>query len=800
MSAVPQPSPSRSGRHPGHAPAGPQPQEGAVTPRIGRAMELATVHRLLVDDRVRLLTLTGTAGVGKTRLALETAAALEHDRSTFDAVHMVPLAAVTAPEHVLAEIAKATGVRDGGAVPLLESIRIAAQDRRILLILDTFEHLTPASADLATLLEGCPGVTLLVTSRTPLHLSGEREVTVAPLAVSQPAQPGELPDAVALFVTAARTVNPDFALTPESHAIIADVCQRLDGIPLAIELAASHTRDLSLDQLQGRLDRHLGTPSGRSRDLPPRQRSMHAAIAWSYDLLPPEDQALLRRLSVFPGGFTAATVEAMGDPDAERPPLTSLANLVDASLAHSFTDTAGELRFVFFDAVREYGREQQDRHQEEDAHQLMANALIAFVQEVEPTIYRGRDLAVQLARIDAELNNLRAAMTWADTHAPDLLATLSASLGQYWLRRSMLHEGRTWAERALSHGARLDDRQRLRAMIDRNRMMTYQGDPAVAAAHAEAAALARQLGDPDRELDTIASRMVAAMIRRDYEAVAPLVERAWQIERDHPARQRLSAGRRESIRILGALASMECGDLDTAMTLVRESQIYARVEGDESVAMIASRVLGGIQSTQGYPAEAIRHYQDALRAYYGVGERWISAVVVLEIAWEFVQRQPTLAARLFGVGDHLMASIGHAPMGGLRTPPNRWRHLKPDPGDPEAWDAAYTAGFAEPLEPAIDAILALSYPEAIAPPAPPLDPRNEASPASRPMPALSQREREVLACIAAGRTDREIATALGISYRTTTTYVANIFAKLNVRSRAGAAAIAVRFGLDQPDA
>ncbi|MGN6030776.1 MAG: helix-turn-helix transcriptional regulator [Thermomicrobiales bacterium] len=787
-------------------PMTPQPAWPAASPWVGREAELATIHRLLVDQGVRLLTLTGTAGVGKTRLAHEAVASFTRDNDPFDTIVVVPLAAVVDSETVVAEIAKAMGLRDGGGIPLPDSIRLACGDRRTLLVLDTFEHVTAAREDLTGLLAACPDLTMLVTSRTPLHVYGEQQVTVEPfpeaVAVVRESGSGEipdpLPDAVALFLEHLRLADPGFVLTLDAYARIAAICQRLDGIPLAIELAASRTRELGLSQLQDRLDRRLHALQRDSPDVPMRQRSMNGAIAWSYDLLPPEDRTLLRRVSIFPGGFSVAAVEAVSDDHSSRPALASLSSLVDSSLIRPVTDAAGEDRFACFEAVREFAREQLERQGESQAaHRRMAETLIAFGREIEPNLYRGRDLPTQLSRIDAELPNLRAAMTWADTHDPALLVALSAPLGQYWLRRSMLTEGRSWAERILAHGDDLSPSQRLRALVDRSRMMTYQADPGVSAVHAEATALARAIGDAERELDILASRIVATMIRGDYADVRGLLAEAQRIERANPVPVRLNAGRPQVLRILGAVAIMEEGDLDTATALVRESLIIARVEQDEAVAMIASRVLGGIQSSQGYHAEAFGHFQQALRAYFRVGERWTSAVATLEIAWEVIEVRPALSARLFGIADHLMASIGLGPIGNRDSPPRRWRHLKGIAIEPGVWDEAYQAGFAEPLAQAVESVLVLEYPGASGRRSPQA---NAPSVDPAPLTALSRREREVLALIIEGRTDRDIATQLGIRYRTTTTYVASIFAKLHVTSRAGAAAMAVRYGLDRPEA
>ncbi|MGC4105801.1 MAG: LuxR C-terminal-related transcriptional regulator [Thermomicrobiales bacterium] len=766
-------------------------------PCIGRTEERATIRRLLMDEKVRLLTLTGTAGVGKTRLAIQATAEILHETDRFENAWFVPLASVSDPAMVMVTIATALGIRDGGNIPLNEAIIAAVQGTSTLVVLDTFEHVTAAASELAHLLDTCPDISLLITSRTPLHIYGEQLMAVGPLATSVPTPidrlPAVLPDAIAVFVERVRATNPGFVLTPESYVLMADICTRLEGIPLAIELAASRTRVLSLSQLQTRLDRRLRILGDGPRDAPARQQSMASAVAWSYDLLSPQDQAALRHLAVFPAGFTIEAVERMAIDPAEQSAISALSSLADSSLLRQHVDEAGELRFVMFDAVREYGRELLERQDEvEDAQRAMAAMMLAVVLEMEPSLYRGRNLPYYLGRIDAEIDNLRASMSWAARHEPETLASLSTALGQYWLRRSMLQEGRIWAERVLELGPAVTPKSRLRAMIDRVRMMTYQSDDDLDSAYKEALAFARQLGDPHREIDLLVTHIVDGAIRREPQRSLQDFAAARKLMKSSGSGNQLSSGRPQVIRILGALVAMETGDLDLALSLVREAQIIARTEQDEAVTMIVSRVLGGISAAQGYHAEAFGHYREALQGYWSVGERWTTADVLVDIAWEFSQVRPDLTARLFGLSDQIMALIGLSPTANRNRPPVRIKDPVIAPIDDEAWEAAYQTGLTRSINAAIEEVLALQFPEAPAPAT------------TRPMAAptaatnLSRREREVLIQIAAGLTDREIAQKLGISYRTTTTYVASIFSKLAVTSRAAAAAFAVRHGLDLP--
>ena len=775
----------------------------APGPCIGRTSEIAAIEDLLGPEHVRLLTLTGPGGIGKTRLAIEAARSLLRDHTWFDAVRFVPLDGVSTSDMVIVEIAKALDIRDGGAIPLVDAIGLVIRNRRMLVILDTFEHVTDAGIDLARLLDICPELSILATSRAPLRVYGEQLLTVEPLALGLHPGPGGiptvLPDAVALLVERIRAYRPDFVLTPESYAIAADICRQMEGIPLAIELAASHARALTLAELRHRLGHHPAIHGDSPYGIPTRQQSIEEVVAWSYNLLPAEDRRMLRWLSVVPAGFTIATVEAISEQGGNRHPLTSLSSLVDSSLIRQLTDDTGDVRFTLYDAVREFGLEQLAFHEEtDDAYRSLVRAHIAFAREVEPHLFRGIDLPRHLARIDAELNNLRASMSWADRRAPHLLAELFAPLGQYWLRHSMLQEGRLWAERIIAHGDLVPSPLRLRAMIDLSRMMTYQSAPGVAALHDEAMALAHSLNDVDSQLAIIVSRMVAALIQRNPAAAYALFEEATRMEATRSGSATTGPGRSQAVRGLAALAAVELGNLEVAATLARGCQNEAQATNDVAVMSIVWRAFGGIASTQGRHDTALGYFQNALQAYHRVGERWMVAVVIVEIAWELSRTMPHITAQLFGIADQMRASLGLPPIEAHDPPFARWRGTSIAPISADRWTDAYAAGRAMDAATAIafvrtlpDEVAAKEWSDAI--------PR-QAQAAQRCAPfRLSAREREVITLISEGLTDREIAARLGISYRTTTTYVASIFAKLDVGSRAAAAALAVRLGLDMPD-
>lgn len=444
----------RLGTPPTNAPTTRRGLPAALISIVGREAERTAITELLTGGR--LVTLTGVGGSGKTRLALEVAAELTE---TFaDGVVFVDLAPLRDPELVPAAIASALGIEGTSDLPLLERLAIALRDRSLLLLLDNFEHLLPAAAFVPRLLQVAPGLTALVTSRAPMRVRGERAFPVDPLAHPEP---GVAPTealaaypAVMLFVQRAHDARPDFALSDANAVPIAEICRRLDGLPLALELAAARVRHLSAEAIAARLDTRLALLTGGPRDVPQRQQTLRDTITWSDDLLPATEQRLFRRLAVFAGGCTVAAAAAVCDLDGDLPidTLDGLAALVDTGLLQRSDGPDGEPRFRQLETVREYAEERLAASGEADAvRRRHAAFFVTLAEAVEPHLLQA-GFVPWLRRLDAEVDNLRAARLWStiETDAGEAALRPVGTLWFYWFWCGALDEGRSATAAALT--------------------------------------------------------------------------------------------------------------------------------------------------------------------------------------------------------------------------------------------------------------------------------------------------------------------------------------------------------------
>jgi predicted ATPase/DNA-binding CsgD family transcriptional regulator len=757
-----------------------------ATPLIGRERELVVLRGRIIDEGAPLITVSGPPGVGKTRLATEVARVV--GESFPDGVFFVDLAPLADADLVAPAIARVLGVRDVPERPLLDSLATALAEKRVLLVLDNFEHVSEAAPVVAELLRSCPAVAVLVTSRETMRLSAERIFPVAPLAV--PAHDLSLSelrevDAVRLFIDRARAATPDFSLASENAAEVAEVCRRLDGLPLAIELTAAHANVISPGMMLERWEQGLALAMTGARDLPPRQRTLRAAFDWSYEQLPADEQSLLRRLAVFVGGFTLSAVEAacwgVADtlPRLELDPVDALSSLVRRHLVRTGADGSSDRRFVLLVPIREYLRGRLAAAGEEEAARfLQADFCIRFAEDVvEPEVDHTLQ-ADDLNRLESELGNLRAALGWLLSQGePAAAVRLATSLYYFWEAR-YVEEGRRWLETALEHaGASVSPDLRARANRAAATLAHEQGDYARARALAEeSAACSRQAGDEfalGRALQTLA---ITASAEGDGRATGLYRESLELFERTghRPGQAAILNG-------LGDLARAG-GRPQEAISLYRASVSLARETGHVRMLSVALHNLGHIALQQGNLEEARALFTEAMDASRGLGDRQTRAICLVAHAQLIAATgPPSRAATLLGAGVAQMEAAG------MRLEPidrepleRRIRAVREALGGTrfeEFWDR----GRSLTLDEALAAVER---------------PRQKRRPAGAAAAAgLTQREVQVLRLVADGLSNQQIAATLYISEHTVHRHLANIRHKLKLSSRAALAVHAARHGL-----
>jgi predicted ATPase/DNA-binding CsgD family transcriptional regulator len=750
-----------------------------LTSFVGRSQEVAALTARLAETR--LLTLTGIGGIGKSRLALEVARLA--DGAASDDVYLVELAAIAEPAGVIPAVASALGVQQTGSRSLLDGLVATLSGRDVLLLLDNCEHVAEATANLTLdLLQQCPALRVLATSRIPLDVHGEAVWRVEPLAVPDPAR---LPSrsaltryaAVRLFVDRARAARSEFRLTEQNAADVVHIAARLDGIPLAIELAAARVGVLSPHQIVQRLDDRFRLLTSESRSALPRHRTLRALIDWSYDLLDEREQILIRRLAVFAGGWSLDAAEAVcsGDGVDADDVLDLLARLVAKSLV--LADHArGEARFGLLETIREYAlgllRHSGEEHDLRQRHLVW---VLALAQQSDVQLWTSEQRG-WLARLDAELDNIRTALAWS-TGPGDAEHGLriAGCLWRFWEQRGHAGEARRWLNTLLERPGAGPTSARAMALECSVYFAHLTGDFAAADAFSkEALVMARAVGDPPALVCALLSQGILVGTSGDLVGCQAVLSEALAVAREAD----WQPGIRMALMDLGVLRRMT-GAIDEALALLEEGRAICEAAGDSYALGFYLTNLAHLDLHLGNADVAAGRTRHALAIWRDFQDTHNVAMALETLAWAVgAQRRPEQSARLLGAAEGLRELVGTALLPHWQSDHDRACATAQQALGERVFAAAWARGRAMSVEQAIDYGLA---------PSPGRRPEGDRVAGARdgaPRPVLSRREAQIARLVAQGLTNRKIAEQLVLQESTVGNHLQRIYARLGLNGRA----------------
>ncbi len=735
---------------------------------VGREKDLETSQSLILRGNVRLVTITGPPGVGKTRFAMEVASTVASEFD--DGLVFVDLAPVRDPALVLDAIARALGVVDHPDRPALQRLQRHLADRNVLLLLDNLEQVIAAAADVAELLAAGPYVKLLVTSRQPLHVRWEHRYNLLPLA---------LPDATArldrntlarhpataLFLERSRAVETGFSIDESNARTVVGICRRLDGLPLAIELAAAWVSALGLDAILARLSDHQDLPLGGPRDVPERQRTLSNAIAWSYDLLNDAERSVFRALGAFAGEIPLEAIEQVCE-GLRVDVLIPLAGLVDKNLLLRVGD--GETRFRMLETIHGFAEERLELTGEADAvRRRHAAWILGLAQRAERFIWSEHQ-AVWLERVERAHDNVRTALNWClggrDEETGVLLA---ASMHRFWFARGYIREGRRWCQIAASK-QQVSARGRALALRNLAFFLAYQGEGEQAVRLAEEAVVsARSVDEPSLMAWILLGLAQATDAVGDF-------ERSERLYREMLDMARQAGDETMATRALGQIGNTLWirGDKARARVVLEEALALARPSHDKWLMGFVTNALGRALARED-PAQALMLLEESLALAHNIGYRWLTARALEDLAGVLASSdRAEVSAALLGASESLWDAFGFARTGS--GPAAEAAAAARQRLGPLAFEAAWSKGRAMTADEAVALALGRSAPARV-------------ERVQRPG-GLTGREVQIALDIARGLTNRQIAERLEISERTVDAHVQNIRNKLSMERRAQIAA------------